>query len=466
MKIYFFDDQRIATRVNTERIYGFPKEIQTNSKNKCDSFGLPTVIKGTEIAPYIMYYLEGKEVMYNGVLQKKTFYLLAKSDDCINWEPVKNDMNFNIKEFDNQIFDVGNYSDILACVYDEKEKEDRFRLIVCEFDWAKGDYEIVNKMLVSYDGIHFKEKPCNINPNGCEAYAGHFYNNLKDCHTFIIRPAWADRRSCVTETKDFVNFTPLKLAVQVDSLDEREAEIYGMPTFNLDGVFLGLPHIFHTTSDDYGLANKYKGGHMDFELAYSYDGEVFQRSLRKPFINHGTPHDSRYGMITCYSMTPVDDKYIMTCNFTTNQHGMQNPNAVSEIKSFEIKKDRFIGLESIGGAAVLKTRGLIFDSDKLNINIEVPYGYAVARLVDDDKKTVLEGFDYSNCEQFNGDSLNWSPKWTGGKLTDINDRVVSLEIKFYNGVLWAIDGDFVMSYTTMASRRYNNFKIRPPKPVF
>lgn len=465
MKIYFFDDQRIATRQNTNRVYGFPELAKEQKENDCASFGLPVIIKGSKIAPFIMYSLQSKEVEYKGKIQSKVFHVLSKSSDCINWEPVNNDLPLEGKYFDNQILPLGDYSDILTVIYNEKEKKDKFRLFVCEFDWDRGDYDIKDKMFVSEDGISFIEKPCHLNEDGCEAYAGSFYNHLKDCYTFIIRPAWADRRAAITETKDFVNYSKLKLAVQVDSLDQREEEIYGMPTFNFGDVFIGLPHIFHTTSVDYGLANKYKGGHMDFQLAYSYDGEVFQRSLREPFIKRGNPSSLSYGMISCYSVTPIDDYYIFTCNITTSQHAFKTPNSKSMIKSYKLEKDRFIGLEAIGGEATIKTRGLIFNSDDLSVNIQVPYGYAVARLVDDDAKTVVEGFNYDDCEMFYGDSKSWKPQWKRS-INDVKDRALSLEIKFFNGIVWAIQGDFVISYTTMSSRRYNKFKIMPPKNIF
>ena len=465
MKIYFFDDQRIATRVNTNRVYGFPKPIEEEQENNCASFGLPVVIKGTKLAPYIMYSLQSKEVMYNGKMQNKTFHVMSKSDDCINWTPLNNNLQLEGKYFDNQILPLGEFSDILTVIYNDKEKEDKFRLFVCSFDWERGDYELKDRMFVSKDGISFKEKPCNLNKDGCEAYAGSYYNHLKDCYTFIIRPAWADRRAAITETKDFINFSKIKLAIQVDSLDAREEEIYGMPTFNFGDIFIGLPHVFHTTSVDYGLANKYKGGHMDFQLAYSYDGEVFQRSLREPFIKRGTPSDLSYGMISCYSVTEIDDYYIFTCNITTSQHAFKTPNSKSMIKSYKLEKDRFIGLEAIGGEAVLKTRGLIFKKNNLAINIEVPYGYATARLVDDDIKKVVEGFDFEDCDMFYGNSHKWMPKWKKD-IMEVSNRVLSLEIKYFNGIIWDIHGDFIISYTTMAARRYNNFKILPPDNIF
>jgi hypothetical protein len=53
-------------------------------------------------------------------------------------------------------------------------------------------------------------------------------------------------------------------------------------------MYIGIPHIYRNLKSE--LNAKYKNGIIDTQLAYSYDGRYWQRSLRKPFIN-GFPDD-------------------------------------------------------------------------------------------------------------------------------------------------------------------------------
>ena len=56
-----------------------------------------------------------------------------------------------------------------------------------------------------------------------------------------------------------------------------------MFAFEYDGMYIGIPHIYRHLNSE--LNAKYKNGIIDTQLAYSYDGRYWQRSLREAFIS-------------------------------------------------------------------------------------------------------------------------------------------------------------------------------------
>jgi len=55
-----------------------------------------------------------------------------------------------------------------------------------------------------------------------------------------------------------------------------------MPILQYEQLFVGLLWVYHTDPKVDGT-NKYLLGKIDCQLAYSYDGWHFQRTVREPF---------------------------------------------------------------------------------------------------------------------------------------------------------------------------------------
>lgn len=462
MEIYFFDDQRILTRQNIRRVYGRPKLAAVRRYENAGP-GLPCVFEDGIIAPYVMYYCLHPYVCgVDGNPQRHSCVCMAVSNDCIKWMPYENNLQFPDKLYKEQLLPTDAVEELLTVT---KVKEGGYRFFGCQFDWGN-TYDIRLRMFSTADGIVLREEECKLNPNGCEALCGSFYNEQDGNYTFLIRPNWAERRCGITHTKDFKSYTEMRMALQVDSVDESEAEIYGMPVFNMGGVYIGFVCLYMTPHEDWGLSNKFSRGHMDVQLAYSFDGKHFQRALRTPFIDRGLPDSPYYGMITPYSMNEVGDKWIITAAITANEHGHQGYDDTAGAATFTLGKGRAIGLEAQSGWAYVRTRGLVLKSGKFSVNIEVPHGTAMARLMDESSGSVFPGFDFADCIPFVGDSFEWAPEWRNKDYSVIIGKPVSLEIKYCNGLIYKIEGDFTLFFTTMQIRRYLKNGILPPKLLY
>lgn len=452
MKIVMFDDQRLCGRVNTKRVYGRPKfegEYDTHRALP----GLPIVFKDGTIAPYRMYYtalIDPADASPDA--HSTACFCMAVSDDCVHWTPYENDLVFEGKLLPSQLVPCKECLEHLTIL---RDKEGVYHFYFNAVDWDT--LSLIPETYVSEDGIHLTLAPEQTLHTG-EPFAGSFYNHIKDCYTFIVRPAWAERRCCIVETKDFKEYSPMRVMLQVDSLDRPMTEVYGMPTFNMGDYFVGLVNLYEAPI--FSSRQKFEQGHMSVQLAYSFDGVHFQRSLREQFIDRGTPETPYYGMLMPYYITERGDELIITAGATPREHGAKQKDTGS-IVSFSLKKDRFIGLESDGGDAIVCTRMMSWNGGELSVNICVPYGEARVRLLNEDM-TVVKGFDFDDCIPFTGDSLAWQPQWKNKKMDDLKGTYFIVEIKYYNGILYGFEGNFDMLITVMQARK--SFFLGKPIP--
>ena len=74
-----------------------------------------------------------------------------------------------------------------------------------------------------------------------------------------------------------------------------------MFAFEYEGMYIGLPHLYRNLKNE--LNAKFFKGTIDTQLAYSYDGRYWNRSLREPFLSGITGEtETEYKMIWCFGM--------------------------------------------------------------------------------------------------------------------------------------------------------------------
>ena len=446
MKIVFFDDQRLGGRVNNKRVYGRPKLVG-QFDNNCAVPAMPHVFYNDKLGCYVLYYSRYYPVPTEKDPNMLTHcFCMATSSDAVNWQPYNNDFEFDRKYFPNQILPADDLVEVATIL---RDKDGVYHFYAVYVEWAT--LSLTTVPYASKDGVKLYEDKEHDAIQGGEPFMGSFYNRKKDCYTFITRPNWAERRCCISETKDLKTFSPLRVMLQIDSEDRPMTEVYGMPTYDMGDYYVGLVNLYDGIIIP--TRQKFEKGHMNVQLAYSFDGVHFQRSLRTPFIDRGTPDSPCYGMLMPYSMIECGDNFVITASMTPYEHGvMKGKENPGNIGSFIVKKDRLIGLESDGGDAIVSTRMILWNGGELSINIQVPYGEARVRITDEDMKS-LEGFDYEDCIPFTGDTLSWTPQWKNAKLDDLKGKHFIVEVKFFNGLIYAIEGNYDLVMTTMQARK-------------
>ena len=210
-------------------------------------------------------------------------------------------------------------------------------------------------MLVSPDGISWRVKEDALwHPSPPDPLTSVFRNDVRDSYVITTRPEGGDRRIAVIETRDWKSYTQPELALQTDALDAPLTQAYGMAVIPYEGYYIGLLWLFHCIPEP---PNKYLGGHMDCQLAYSLNGWHFQRGPRDPFIPNGPPGDPDSGTVYPSCMVPQEDGslwfYASAC---TMEHGNLPAGDTGSLVAYSMRRDGFIYLESTGGRGTVGTR--------------------------------------------------------------------------------------------------------------
>ena len=425
MKLYLLDDDKLLNRKHSRRIYGFPKlayRLNPDPDKKCQS---PKVIKGSPLAPYLMYYSQSDGT--------KRLPEALVSDDCINWKALK---GLGIKESNGELVPMypGAAEEFLAAVYDENSEKEKYRLISNKvIDGKKRQ-----TLLYSEDGLCFSTRVLDWNDEATEPVSNCFYNKEKKNWSLTVRRYWAERGAGIKETDDFVNFTKWRPVIMPDSEDLPMDEIYGMVGGALDELYIGLLSIYHTPYEE-NYPTKFWKGRMETQLVYSYDGSYFLRSLRRPFINTEDPSDFAYGGFYPYDFTDCGEYTVISGLAQNSEHGIFK----EAIACYTVQKDRFCGLESLGGDAYLTTRPILYNGGDISINLSLPvgsYAEAVCQLKDRQNKAI-EGFTFSDCLPFAGDEFCWEPKWRDHDISLLKGTIFMIEVRWFNGIIWTIEVD-------------------------
>ena len=465
-KYLFFDDQKLLRRTNMVRNIVKPELVEQSIYSDG--------ISSTDLrTPFVFKTDDGKyRMIYQGRISEKDYCFIAVSEDGIRFEPedVSDKTELENRVAKHELFPIasGEIAEVIEDLYNDPQE--RYKMLYCDVD---GENLVVHGYVyTSSDLIHWKRMEGVEWNGGAEPITGVFYNKQKECFTIMVRPDWGVRKVGYVDTKDWRTFTPYEQSIQCDSLDESLSEIYGMPSMAYGDYYIGFPLIYRNFSDE--ARAKYFDGTIDAELAYSFDGHHWQRSLREPFI---TGLDSQNEKVfgyknklmwpSCY-LTQENGDTLVFCAASKYEHGyaFAHP-GFGKICAFKVKKDRFIALttEDTKNEGVIATRENVWNSGEVHINISCEKAtVAIYETKDYDMLATgcaIEGYSHEDCVEFSGDSTDWVPVFKNGKTVDaLKGKTLIIEVKLCNGSVYALKGDFAPSMN-IQSTRYRKFGIKP-----
>lgn len=455
IKQLFFDDNRLFSKDNVVRKYGKPERIAEYNDGVCS----------TDYCTGWVFKIDGKYRMlyfaHSTEFSGKKFFS-AVSDDGINFVPEKlwDDPKANGKDYPHEIFSIPAGSEV-AFVYEDKHcpENEKYKLLMSKAVFEK--LWVSDEIYTSSDLINWQIKENHYWGDGAEPLASVFYNEHKGCHTICGRKFWGVRSAGYKETKDWQNFSDYNTCLNVDSLDEDLAEIYGMYAFSYDGVYIGIPHMYRGLKSE--LNAKYKNGIIDTQLAYSYDGRYWQRSLREPFIGD---ENGECPLIWISNVMKCDDGSI---NIYGSASGLEHGPAFDKPGTgrmfvYKLREDGFISLatDDKNIESVVATREKVWHGGELHLNIKAKSATVAVYITDEEEVMTgnvlgiarpVEGYSHDDCVPFSGDCTNWIPEFKSGKkVSDLKDKTIVFEVKFTDGEIFSLSGDFTDVYNTEGAR--------------
>ena len=468
-KQLFFDDNGLFARNHAVRKYGKPQLIATYSDGVCSTDYCAGWVFRMDDGVYRMIYF-GHGQNYKGF---KAF--LAESSDGVHFLPAQ--INKGASD------EAGTYAheitsltgiDEIANIYENEHYTHPNERYLALVNYLSGELTISDVVYTSPDLIHWTCKEGCLWGGGTEPMACAFYNEKKKCHTVMQRPFWGIRCSGYKETSDWEHFTEYRQCLNVDTLDERLAEIYGVPSVqNCGGTYVALLHLYRGLESE--LNAKYKNGIIDSQLAYSYDGRYWRRSLREPFLTGTT---GEYGANYPLLWTPCvrawnDGNIYFYCSASEYEHGpaFRQPGK-GMVLVMRLRADGFISLvaESADEPAVLATREKVWHGGELHVNLRAKRATMAVYCSSETENLggnvlgishPIEGCAHEDCVPFEGDSTDWVPRFKSGKTLDsLTGKTLVFELRWEDGEVWSLSGNYTDVFNTQAAR-YRKFGVLP-----
>ena len=229
------------------------------------------------------------------------------------------------------------------------------------------------------------------------------------------------RAAGVALSRDGVTWTkPCDAAVFVaDDLDPDATQIYGMPVFAYQGLYVGLPWVYNARwfkSGSYTAQTMYEAEKdspcsMDVQLAWSWDLLNWTRPPRRdPFIPRGGEgaFDSHMNYSARAPIQMGDELWFYYGGFNAAHN---SGGAKSAIGLATLRLDGFCCLRAGDEEGWLVSRRERMMVPKVTVNAQVRDGGALVAEILDQTDTVIPGFSRDDCLQFSGDSVRHALTW-------------------------------------------------------
>ena len=319
----------------------------------------------------------------------------------------------------------------------EKDPEKRYALFCYGVDYRKA------RVAFSPDGLHWKFEPETAKkalfPSG--DVLNFFYDPYKKRYVATWKTANRRGRAAgVAVSNDGLTWTkPVEGPVFVaDDLDPDATQVYGMPVFPYQGMYIGLPWIYSSRWFKYGTytdkrmydVEKDSPCTMDVQLAWSWDLVNWTRPPdRAEFIPRGHPGDFDSTMIyTARAPVQVGDRLYFYFGGWNGPHN--NPKSEAAIGLATLRLDGFCSMRASENEGWLISRREALVKPEVTINAKTAQGGSIVAEILDTENKVLPGFSREDCTAFEGDSVRHVLRWKKAEF-DESQREGDKKFRFY-----------------------------------
>ncbi|MBM3737603.1 MAG: hypothetical protein FJW39_17620 [Acidobacteria bacterium] len=203
-----------------------------------------------------------------------------------------------------------------------------------------------------------------------------------------------------------------------DDLDPPDTQVYGMPVFPYEGLYIGLPWIYHARVHyppemlmSREEAEAMSPRTVDAQLAWSWDLLHWTRPpARAPFLATG-PAGSWDSKMIYTARAPVERNgklYLYYGGFDT-PHSEKSLNGAIGLAI--LRQDGFASMRASAAGGWLLTRRETVPEPRIRINAAVRPGGSVRAEVVDLRGNVIPGFEADQSEPFTGDETVHVLRW-------------------------------------------------------
>ena len=365
----------------------------------------------------------------------------ATSQDGIFWErPNLGVVEYKGSRDNNLVMLDACYVNVVKDVRDPDPAR-RYKSLFWQSDTPDGTRNMGDGVSVAFspDGLRWTKHPRN--PVIARSSDNHMLLGWDDLHGKYVayaRPTVHEgnktRRIGRAVSDDFESWTDPEDVLAPDDKDPPGTELYGMPVFKYEGLYLGLLCVYHANSEEPQIRFY---GDVDIQLAVSRDGIAWERAGdRKPFIPNGPPGSIDTGEIyTALAPVVMGDELWFYYSASHADHGAVG--GAAYICLAKLRRDGFVSVDAGDDTGTLVTKPFRCDGGPLSINAAARGGM-VGVAVLDEAGTQHEGYSRADCALFDGDSVRHNMTWRSKtSLEDLKGRDIRLKFYLRNAKLFS-----------------------------
>ena len=244
--VLFFDDEPLNARDNVARRLGrprlLPESVYHEAAGNC-AWGYPGVFRDQGSGRWRLVFQAGLRHPNRG----GGTVLLLESEDGLRWQP--RDTTRELPDLPgrcvpHQILPetrVGEQSSLF--VDNNAPAEERLKLLTVKRSTDEPNLALI---WTSSDGLRWREMAgVRWQPEAPDPPTFVHWNALRRSYVFTSRPKSSDRRIGWFETRDWRAYCEPTLALHADALDVPLTQVYGMPVFPYEGLYVAFPWLFH-----------------------------------------------------------------------------------------------------------------------------------------------------------------------------------------------------------------------------
>jgi hypothetical protein len=233
-----------------------------------------------------------------------------------------------------------------------------------------------------------------------------------------------------------------------DDLDPDATQIYGMPVFAYQGMFIGMPWMYnarwmkygrYTGPEDHNEAQDGSPRTIDTQIAWSWNLINWTRTPdRKPFIANSSYRgfDSGLAFTASNPIVMGDEIWIYYTGWDQIHDDYKGIDCA--IGLAKLRLDGFCSMQGGIDEGWFISRREVFNTPKVTVNAKCGHGGYIAAEIVDRNNNPIPGFEKYYCNAFTGDSVRGEITWkkTGFPKAWIDkDKKVKFYIK--NGDLYS-----------------------------
>lgn len=360
----------------------------------------------------------------------------AESEDGVNWvKPELGLVDFEGSRANNMIFRYAHGTGIF--LDEEEQNPDRRYKMVTKVEYPGGyNYMAVN---FSEDGIHWGEMIPWPKYNPAADSHNFPFRDKRDGKFKVITRTWQNgvRLSAVCESTDFINWSEPAEILRGDGL---ESQVYSMPVFRYENLYLGLASMFHE-----GNRSAENFDTVDCELKFSTDCRHFDSVGKgQPVIprGEGVYPDSEFDACCVYAAAPLEIDGKLWIYYMGGNGRHTNFRETSFGRAF-LEPDKFAYLEQEDGErpGVISTANFHIYGESLKILADVEEGGKLEiALYDRWNGAAHEGFDFSDAK-VTKDENGWYQIRFAREYLSLSTKPVCIMIRFAKARVYALGGE-------------------------